>query len=80
MQQLDSTAGYSALTGYLVPEGRQDAMQRQSLVPLRDFMLSKGTTDGAGMQLLEIGSGTGRFATFVKVISNPLRTYKATYQ
>ncbi len=48
-------------------------MQRQSLVPLRDFMLSQGSADGAGMQLLEIGSGTGRFATFVKASMIPLQ-------
>lgn len=42
-------------------------MQRQSLVPLHDFMLSKGSANGDGLQLIEVGSGTGRFATFVKV-------------
>jgi len=49
--------------------GRQDAMQRQSLVPLRAFMQSKLSSDGAGLKLLEVACGTGRFATFVKVCS-----------
>lgn len=46
--------------------GRQDAMQRQSLVPLHSFMQGRGQ-DGAGTQMLEVACGTGRFATFVKV-------------
>ncbi|EIE27631.1 S-adenosyl-L-methionine-dependent methyltransferase [Coccomyxa subellipsoidea C-169] len=45
--------------------GRQDAMQRQSLVPLRAFMAAR-PRDGAGTRLLEVASGTGRFATFLK--------------
>ena len=42
-------------------------MQRQSLIPLKEFMDARGSVDGRGMQLLEVASGTGRFATFVKV-------------
>ncbi|CAL8463579.1 g3113 [Coccomyxa elongata] len=45
--------------------GRQDAMQRQTLVPLRAFMAGRGA-DGAGTRLLEVATGTGRFATFLK--------------
>ncbi|KAI7837521.1 hypothetical protein COHA_008657 [Chlorella ohadii] len=43
--------------------GRQDAMQRGTLVPLRDFMAGK---DASQMTALEVAAGTGRFATFVK--------------
>ncbi|EFN55961.1 hypothetical protein CHLNCDRAFT_145276 [Chlorella variabilis] len=43
--------------------GRQDAMQRSTLVPLREFMEGK---DASQLKALEIGAGTGRFATFVK--------------
>lgn len=46
--------------------GRQDAMQRQSLVPLHNFMQGRGR-EGAGTKMLEVACGTGRFATFVKV-------------
>ena len=46
--------------------GRQDAMQRQSLVPLHSFMQGRGR-QGQGTQMLEVACGTGRFATFVKV-------------
>ncbi len=44
--------------------GRQDAMQRSTLVPLADFMRGK---DASQLQALEVAAGTGRFATFVKV-------------
>lgn len=40
--------------------GRQDAMQRGTLVPLRDFMAGK---DASQMTALEVAAGTGRFAT-----------------
>lgn len=40
--------------------GRQDAMQRGTLVPLRDFMAGK---DASQMSALEVAAGTGRFAT-----------------
>jgi ubiquinone/menaquinone biosynthesis C-methylase UbiE len=43
--------------------GRQDAMQRGTLVPLRDFMAGK---DASQMTALEVAAGTGRFATYVK--------------
>ena len=46
--------------------GRQDAMQRQSLVPLHSFMQGRGR-QGQGTTMLEVACGTGRFATFVKV-------------
>ena len=47
--------------------GRQDAMQRQSLIPISEFMKENFSKDGAGFELLDIASGTGRSATFVKV-------------
>ena len=47
--------------------GRQDAMQRQSLVPLHKFMQGR-QADGSGTSMLEVACGTGRFATFVKVM------------
>jgi ubiquinone/menaquinone biosynthesis C-methylase UbiE len=43
--------------------GRQDAMQRCTLVPLRDFMAGR---DASQLQALEVAAGTGRFATYVK--------------
>ncbi|GAB4819943.1 hypothetical protein N2152v2_006989 [Parachlorella kessleri] len=43
--------------------GRQDAMQRSTLVPISDFMKGK---DPGQMKALEVACGTGRFATFVK--------------
>ena len=45
---------------------RQDAMQRQTLVPLREFMAERSAASGAGTRLLEVAGGTGRFATFLK--------------
>ena len=46
--------------------GRQDAMQRQTLVPLHKFVMSR-PAGAAGLRALEIAAGTGRFATFTKV-------------
>jgi len=49
--------------------GRQDAMQRQSLVPLHSFMQARsslGHSHGEHTSMLEVACGTGRFATFVK--------------
>ncbi|DBB16477.1 TPA: hypothetical protein ACH3X3_014754 [Trebouxia sp. C0006] len=49
--------------------GRQDAMQRQSLVPLHSFMQARsslGHSQGEHTSMLEVACGTGRFATFVK--------------
>ena len=46
--------------------GRQDAMQRQTLVPLMQHM--RGSTPASTPpRILEIACGTGRFATFMKV-------------
>ena len=42
-------------------------MQRQALVPLHDFMATRPRSDGQGTKMLEVASGTGRFATFIKV-------------
>ena len=46
--------------------GRQDAMQRQALVPLASFMRGQPGRAGAGVRLLELACGTGRFASFIK--------------
>ena len=47
--------------------GRQDAMQRGTLVPLGKFLKSSQFgVDGAGARVLEVAAGTGRFATFVR--------------
>ena len=51
--------------------GRQDAMQRQSLVPLHRFMQARSggrLPKGDNTKMLEVACGTGRFATFVKVL------------
>ena len=47
--------------------GRQDAMQRSTLVPLARHLQSNGVQSGAGLKLLEVACGTGRFATYIKV-------------
>ncbi len=53
--------------------GRQDAMQRQALVPLSGFM-SDRAVKGRGTTMLEVACGTGRLATFVKVgVDGPVR-------
>ena len=46
--------------------GRQDAMQRQTLVPLHKYVMSR-PVGATGLRALEIAAGTGRFATFTKV-------------
>eukprot|EP00472_Partenskyella_glossopodia_P001369 CAMPEP_0197528396 /NCGR_PEP_ID=MMETSP1318-20131121/24946_1 /TAXON_ID=552666 /ORGANISM="Partenskyella glossopodia, Strain RCC365" /LENGTH=522 /DNA_ID=CAMNT_0043083475 /DNA_START=39 /DNA_END=1607 /DNA_ORIENTATION=- len=49
--------------------GRQDAMQRTTLVPFAKMMRerkAKGLVDASKPKVLEIGAGTGRFATFLK--------------
>ncbi|KAG2484732.1 hypothetical protein HYH03_016479 [Edaphochlamys debaryana] len=48
--------------------GRQDAMQRTSLLPLADFVRERAEQGVAPsqMRLLEVAAGTGRFHTFVK--------------
>lgn len=48
--------------------GRQDAMQRSTLVPLADFMHGR---DASQLRALEVAAGTGRFATFVKAGGPP---------
>ena len=45
--------------------GRQDAMQRTSLVPVRAWLNGRDFSAGP-VAALEVGAGTGRFATFVK--------------
>ena len=47
--------------------GRQDAMQRSTLVPLARHLQGAGVQTGAGLKLLEVACGTGRFATYIKV-------------
>ncbi|CAG9465589.1 unnamed protein product [Pedinophyceae sp. YPF-701] len=46
--------------------GRQDAMQRQTLVPLRAWMDENAGPEGRGASMLELACGTGRFGTFVR--------------
>lgn len=45
--------------------GRQDAMQRGSLVPISRFIKERGN-DPSSLRLLEVAAGTGRFHTFIK--------------
>jgi len=45
--------------------GRQDAMQRMTLVPMRAGA-EEVAREGRAMDVLEVGCGTGRFATFVR--------------
>ena len=52
--------------------GRQDAMQRSTLVPLARHLQSAGVQSGAGLKLLEVACGTGRFATYIKVCTRSL--------
>ena len=40
-------------------------MQRQTLVPLKEFMAERPAS-GRGTRVLEVAGGTGRFATFLK--------------
>ena len=42
-------------------------MQRQTLVPLKEFMAERPAS-GRGTRVLEVAGGTGRFATFLKVL------------
>ena len=42
-------------------------MQRQSLIPIGEFVRDSLAKDGAGLELLDVATGTGRYATFVKV-------------
>merc|ERR1719310_816839 len=42
--------------------GRQDAMQRLSLIPLREV----ATANNGAPRILEVAAGTGRFATFIR--------------
>ena len=46
--------------------GRQDAMQRQTLVPLAPFMASLPFSTQPP-KIIDVAAGTGRFATFLKV-------------
>lgn len=43
--------------------GQQDAMQRQTLVPLSKYLQGKDVSD---MKVMELACGTGRFATYIK--------------
>eukprot|EP00879_Flechtneria_rotunda_P014865 GHRR01015532.1.p1 GENE.GHRR01015532.1~~GHRR01015532.1.p1 ORF type:complete len:444 (+),score=155.17 GHRR01015532.1:980-2311(+) len=53
--------------------GRQDAMQRNSLLPLAEYIRSKGLNP-ANMKVVEVSCGTGRFHTFLKDNWPTLRT------
>ncbi len=46
--------------------GRQDAMQRTSLLPIAEWMREQRRPDSS-VRLLEVACGTGRFHTFIKV-------------
>ena len=64
----ESARNYEATTETLFT-GRQDAMQRQTLIPmLKHFQRHKQQPSSALSQLniLEVGAGTGRFATFLR--------------
>lgn len=50
--------------------GRQDAMQRTSLLPLAQHIRDRGL-DPSQMKVLEACCGTGRFHTFLKVSAEP---------
>lgn len=45
--------------------GRQDAMQRMTLVPVSEWVKARGA-DPSQLRLLEVAAGTGRFHTFIK--------------
>ena len=53
--------------------GRQDAMQRLSLLPLAEHVRAAAQEgrDVRSMKLLEVAAGTGRFHTFIKVGRSP---------
>ncbi len=59
--------------------GRQDAMQRSTLVPLARHLQSAGVQSGAGLKLLEVACGTGRFATYIKVSTRSLSMPRAIW-
>lgn len=47
--------------------GRQDVMQRHTMLPLASWLEDRGLPrSGDGLQLLEVACGTGRFATFLR--------------
>ena len=46
-------------------QGQQDAMQRQTLVPLVKHLRTMEEPEG-GFRLMELACGTGRFATFIR--------------
>ena len=48
--------------------GRQDAMQRTALLPLSSWRSATGAgaMEGKGLNVCEVGCGTGRFSTFVR--------------
>eukprot|EP00198_Chlamydomonas_reinhardtii_P006153 XP_001695489.1 predicted protein [Chlamydomonas reinhardtii] len=53
--------------------GRQDAMQRTSLLPIADYVRESGARP-ADLKLLEVAAGTGRFHTFIKDAYPDMRT------
>ena len=62
----DSARVYEASTETLFL-GRQDAMQRLSLLPIHTWMKdTRQSADGRGVKMLEVAAGTGRFNTFVR--------------
>lgn len=57
------SANGSQSTRQVLFSGRQDAMQRQALLPLKEFMEGRNQ---ASVRILEIGAGTGRYHTFLR--------------
>uniref|UniRef100_A0A7S1WY04 Methyltransferase domain-containing protein n=1 Tax=Alexandrium catenella TaxID=2925 RepID=A0A7S1WY04_ALECA len=61
----DSAAVYETSTETLFA-GRQDAMQRTTLVHLSRHLEALGLPEGRGARLLELACGTGRLLTFAR--------------
>ena len=60
----DSAEVYETSTETLFV-GRQDSMQRHTLVPVSRYLQRRGPST-AGVRVLELACGTGRFATFAR--------------
>mmetsp|Transcript_36000 Transcript_36000/g.88582 ORF Transcript_36000/g.88582 Transcript_36000/m.88582 type:complete len:508 (+) Transcript_36000:110-1633(+) len=64
----DSSAAVYEASTETIFMGRQDCMQRTSLIPVGSWMREKGLhkAEGKGVTALEIACGTGRFNTFLR--------------
>ncbi|GIL58513.1 hypothetical protein Vafri_13460 [Volvox africanus] len=64
----DRSAGIYEHNTELLFLGRQDAMQRTSLLPIAEYVreAALGGRSPRDMKLLEVAAGTGRFHTFIK--------------